>query len=79
MLRKILENGKIIAIISSATLFVSSVLLVLYEVYALVETVINILSNFKDYSFAADNYQIYWHHGYSHGSYYAIHICHWYV
>lgn len=49
MLKKILENGKIIAMISAATLFVSSVLLVLYGVYALVETVINILSHFKDY------------------------------
>lgn len=49
MLKKRLENGKIIAMISAATLFVSSVLLVLYGVYALIETVINILLHFKDY------------------------------
>ena len=52
MLRKILEHGKIIAIISAATLFVSSVLLVLFGVYAMIETVINILLHFKDYGFA---------------------------
>ena len=47
-----MEKGKIVAIISAATLFVRSVLYVLFGVYALIETLINILLHFKDYGVA---------------------------